>query len=112
MSSVFDEKNMSYALEKIHDFINGSGSGAHGFGVTGAEIIVKALEELEAKIRKTGSDPDESSLPTALYAARELQKYVNRKPNDIANSTAARVYTTSLRADITDLQTYEKDMES
>jgi hypothetical protein len=111
MASVFDGKNISYAFEKLGDHIRNSGSGV-AIAPNAARILVGALEESKIKIKKNNSDPEESELPSALYAARELEKYVNRKPSDIANSEAAQVYVTSLRADVAQMQKYENDMDA
>jgi membrane-bound lytic murein transglycosylase MltF len=111
MASVFDGKNMPYAFEKISDFINGSGSGT-ALAPTSAEIIIAALEELKAKAKKWNANPDESDIPHALYAARELQKFVNRQRSDVANESAARIYVEALRAFFVDIQKYEKDLEA
>jgi hypothetical protein len=112
MASVFDNRNISYSLEKIADFINGSGSGVvAGFGSSAAKIIVEVLEQLETKMREHGLDPGHSEMPTALHAARELQKYVNDQQSEIANRTEARIFLRSLRTDIGDLKQYEQDME-
>jgi hypothetical protein len=111
MASVFDGKNISYAFEKVGDYIRNSGSGV-ALAPTAARILVGTLEELKTKMKGNNSDPDESELPSALYAACELEKYVNRKPSDIANASAAQVYVTSLRADVAEMQKYEKDMDA
>jgi hypothetical protein len=111
MASVFDGKNISYDFEKLHDYINNSGSGV-ALAPTAAGILVSVLEALKIKIKENNLNPDESDLPNALYAARELQKYVNHQQSEIANTAAARVYVTSLRADFVEMQRYEKEMDA
>jgi hypothetical protein len=48
MSSVFEEHKIDYAIEKIRDYINRSGSGYDaGWASTGAHIITDVLRNLE-----------------------------------------------------------------
>jgi hypothetical protein len=70
---------------------------------TSAEIIIAALEELKAKAKKWNANPDEIDLPNALYAARELQKFVNWQRSDVANESAARIYVDALRTLVAEL---------
>ncbi len=109
MASVFDGKNPSYALEKLSDFINNSGSGV-ALAPTSAEILVGALQELETKITEHNGDPEESMLPRALYAERQLQKFVNSQKSDIAGEMSARIYVQALRTYIKKMQDYEKEL--
>jgi hypothetical protein len=111
MASVFDGKNISYGIEKLHDYIHNSGSGVT-IAPNAAKIIVGALEGLERKMKEHNSDPKESPLPETLYTARELQKYVNRQASDIPNAKAARVFVKSLDAGIKELEDYEREMEA
>ena len=68
------------------------------------------MEELKIKITEHDGDPEESMLPRALYAARQLQKYVNRQNSDIAGEMAARIYVQALRTYIKEMQDYEKEL--
>ncbi|HYL96376.1 MAG TPA: hypothetical protein VET69_11270, partial [Terriglobales bacterium] len=73
--AVFKAHNVTYAIEKIGDFFRGTGSGIlAGWPETSAKIIVEALQELSVKLASAGFTPEATSLPMALYTARELQK--------------------------------------
>lgn len=110
MSPVFE--TTSYDLEKVGDFVHGSGSGAdptwRGVAI---QRIVNALEGLASKVRGQGHNPEESALPRALYAARELQKYIARNQSDISGQKCADVFTHYLRHEIRELREFEREFE-
>jgi len=112
MSSVFGEHKLDYAMEKIHDYINRSGSGYDaGWASTGAHIITDVLRQLEIKMRDRGMNPEESEFPEAIYAVHELQKYVDSQTSDIASATEARIFTRALKAGLDSLRRLEQGFD-
>jgi hypothetical protein len=110
--SSFEGHNISYAIEKIHDYINRSGSGYDaGWASTGAHLITEVLQTLETKMRDQGMNPEESEFPEAIYAIQELQKYVDNQRSNIADATEARIYTRALKADLDDLRRIERELD-
>jgi len=109
--AVFKAHNVTYAIEKIGDFFRGTGSGIlAGWPETSAKIIVEALQELSVKLANAGFTPEATSLPMALYTARELQKYLKPERSDIPNREAARVYYRCLRSLIRELAQVDKEI--
>lgn|GEM_PF-1382532 len=109
--AVFKAHNVTYAIEKIGDFFRGTGSGIlAGWPETSAKIIVEALQELSGKLANAGFTPEATSLPMALYTARELQKYLKPERSDIPNREAARVYYRCLRSLIRELAQVDKEI--
>ncbi len=109
--AVFKAHNVAYAIEKIGDFFRGTGSGIlAGWPETSAKIIVEALQELSVKLASVGATPEATSLPMALYTARELQKYLKPERSDIPNRDSARVYYRCLRSLIRELAQVDKEI--
>ena len=109
--AVFKAHNVTYAIEKIGDFFRGTGSGIlAGWPETSAKIIVEALQELSGKLANAGFTPEATSLPMALYTARELQKYLKPERSDIPNREAARVYYRCLRSLIRELAQVDEEI--
>ena len=93
MASVFKRHNVTYAMEKIGDFLRGTGSGVlAGWPETSAKIVTEALHELGNEMTAAGMTPEATVLPLAIYTSRELQKHLKPAPSDISNHNAARVY--------------------
>lgn len=110
-SSVFKAHNVAYAMEKIGDFFRGSGSGIlPGWPETSAKIIVEALEELRVNLQSAGVTAEATALPLALYAARELQKFLKPERSDIPNREAARVFYRCLRSAMRELSQTDKEI--
>jgi hypothetical protein len=113
MASVFDEPKISYALEKIGDFIHQSGSGAlPQWSNTATKIIIDSLRAFGEKVGKSGVEPTEHDLDLAIYAACELQAFVTGDKSDIANRSAASVYRGFLARKIEELRNVERELES
>jgi hypothetical protein len=108
-SLVFDQHDGTvHALEKIGEFIRHSGSGA--LIAYDVEIIVGKLEQFEEKLRNHRAKPTETELPMALYAAKELQKFIKGEKGDIAGKISAEVYWRYLRSEIENLRKYEREL--
>ena len=109
--AVFKAHNVAYAIEKIGDFFRGTGSGIlAGWPETSAKIIVEALQELSVRLASAGLVPEATTLPMALYTARELQKYLKPAPSDIPNRDAARVHYRCLRSLIRELAQVDQEV--
>lgn len=112
MSSIFKKHNLNYALEKIGDYLRGTGSGVlAGWPETSAKIIVEALQELEREMRAARLTPEATVLPLAAYAARELQKHLKPEPSDILNRNGARVYYRCLCSLVRELRETERQLQ-
>lgn len=112
MNSVFKKHNVRYAMEKIGDFLRGTGSGVlAGWPETSAKMIVEALRELECEMRVAGMTPETSFVPLALYTAQELQKHLKAESSDILNRNAARVYFRCLGSLIRELRLIDQQLE-
>ena len=115
MASTFDMPKIRYALEKLGDFIHGSGSGADvpGWADTNSKVIVDGLHAFEEKLRMHGTPADEidHDLGPAIYAACQLQSYVTRDKSEIVSQTAARLYLDFLEARIKKLRRLEQDLD-
>lgn len=115
MGSVFDDQKISYALEKIGDFIRGSGSGAKipGWSDTASKVIIDNLRAFEEKLRTHHVPEDEYAyhVGCAIYAACELQSWVTSDKSDIANRNAALVYRDFLAAKIKELRELERQLD-
>jgi hypothetical protein len=116
MASVFNKQHISYALEKLADYIHGSGSGATvpGWSDTASKVIIDSLRAFQDKLQEHNwsQDEREESVGIALYAACELQSFVNHDRSDIANSKAARVYRDFLGAKIEELCRLEQELDA
>jgi hypothetical protein len=113
MASVFDEGQISYALEKVGDFIRNSGSGAHPqWSDSAIKVIINSLRAFREKAKKFGVEPSECDLDGAIYAACELQSFVTGDKSDIANRDVAAVYRGFLANKIEELRKLERDLES
>lgn len=112
MSPVFRKHNVGYALEKIGDFLRGTGSGVlAGWPETSAKMIVEALRELESEMRLAGMTPEATVLPLAIYTALELQKHLQGAASDVPNRKAARVYFRCLGSLIRELRMTDEQLE-
>ncbi|HKU21262.1 MAG TPA: hypothetical protein VJQ50_09630 [Terriglobales bacterium] len=112
MSAIFKKHNVRYALEKIGDFLRGTGSGVlAGWPETSAKMIVEALRELECEMRVAGMTPETGIVPLAIYAAQELQRHLKAESSDIRNRNAALVYFRCLGSLIRELRLIDQHLE-
>jgi hypothetical protein len=111
--SVFDGKNPSYALEKIGDYLNRSGSGYLGFGEIGVRLIVQALNELRSKVEKHEVDFPGSIelLNRALWNAQCLEALFVRPGLIIGKRREARKMLKSLRSEVGELRKLERALD-
>jgi predicted RNase H-like nuclease (RuvC/YqgF family) len=97
-------------LDRVDEYLHGTGPGALGAAPSAAKAIVEALDRLEEKLSFHDIEPDQTEVPRALYAGRELQKYVDGEKGDIQNMTAARVYLRALRSYLDELKELDEDL--
>jgi hypothetical protein len=109
MSAAFP-KDLDHLLDRIDKYLHGTGTGALGAAPSAAKAIVEALDRLEEKLSFHDIEPDQTEVPRALYAARELQKYVDGEKGDIQTMTAARVYLRALRSYLDELKELDEDL--
>lgn len=112
MESVVDDGQISYALEKIGDFIRNSGTGAiPAYSDTATKIIIDSLLAFQEKAAKFGVTPDEYDFENIKYAVCELQGFVTGDKSDVANRRAANVYLGFLGTKIEELREREREIE-
>ena len=109
MNSAFP-KDLDHLLDRIDEYLHGTGTGALGAAPSAAKAIVEALDRLEEKLSFHDIEPDQTEVPRALYAARELQKYVNGEKGNIQNLTAARVYLRALHSYLDELEELDGEL--
>jgi len=109
MSAAFP-KDIDHLLDRIDEYLHGTGTGALGAAPSAAKAIVEALDRLEEKLSFHDIEPDQTEVPRALYAARELQKYVNGEKGNIQNLTAARVYLRALHSYLDELEELDGEL--
>ncbi len=101
------DSSVSYALEKIGDFIRGSGSGkaVPGWSDTATKVIIESLRGYKERLLEHNISPDECEheVGTAIYAICELQAFITGDKTDIANRKAAAVYLGFLAARMAEL---------
>lgn len=116
MASVFDAEKIDYALEKLGDFINKSGTGFEvpEWANTASKSIIDSLRAFEHKMRAGGCSESmiDNDLGIAIYAVCELQSYVTGERGDIPkNQKAARIYRDFLAAKIEGLRRLEHELD-
>lgn len=110
MASVFDEMQISYALEKIGDYVHNSGTGAlPGYSDTAIKIILDSLLAFREKAEKLDVTPDEYDLDAIQYTICELQAFITDDKSEIASRRAANVYYRFLACKIEDLRKLERE---
>jgi hypothetical protein len=113
MASVFDDRQICYALEKIGDFVRDSGSGAlPEWSDTATKIIIDSLLAFEEKAGKFGVAPNEYDLDDIKYTICELQAFITGDKTDIASRRAANVYRSFLAEKIEELRQRERGFEN
>jgi hypothetical protein len=94
MKPSFEEHRVDQALEKIEDALKSpsGGYGAPSWAEGHGKDLVEALEQLQERMRARHMSLHEGALPVAIYAARELRKYLSGAQCDIANKDAVAVF--------------------
>jgi hypothetical protein len=94
MKPAFEEHRVDQALEKIAEVIHqqSGGYGAPSWAEAHGKDVVEALEQLEERMRARNLSLQQGGFPTAIYASRELRKYLAGGKSDIANKDAAEVF--------------------
>jgi hypothetical protein len=112
MKPAFEEHGMDQALEKTRDALHhrSGGFGAPSWAEAHAKDLVEALEELERRMRAQHVSLQRGAFPAAIYAARELRKYIAGAQSDIANADAADIYYRSLAGLIDELRPLDREL--
>ena len=94
MKCAFEEHRVDETLEKMKEVLHqpSGGHGAPSWAEADANELVEALEQLEERMRRVHVMLQRGAFPSAIYAARELRKYVAGSQSDIANPDAAEVF--------------------
>jgi formylmethanofuran dehydrogenase subunit E len=113
MSSLFDPRCVTDALQMIADFIHGPGTlVAKERGAVAAQTIIKALEQVGAEINRQHRLTSEGTdISLTLYTARELERYIRGEKTTIVSRRSAEVYYRVLRAGIEQLPQLERDLD-
>jgi hypothetical protein len=113
---VFNQQQISYALEKFVDFINRSGSGydVPGWSDAASKVIIDSLRAFDEKLKAQNMKPDvrEYQVEPAIYAICELQAFIAGDQSDVANRKAARIYRDFLAGRIEELRQMKQELES
>lgn len=94
MKPAFEEHRIEQALEKVGAALHHArgGFGAPSWAEADGKDIVTGLEELGERMRAQHVSLQNGAFPVAIYAARELGKYVAGGQSDIPNADAAEVF--------------------
>lgn len=100
MKTAFEEHKVDQALGKISDVLGDTsgGYGAPSWAEAHGQDLVDALEQLEQRMRARHMNLQHGAFPLAIYAARELRKYLAGSQSDISNKDAAQVFYRCLTA--------------
>ena len=114
MKPSFEEHKVDQALAELGKVL-GKPSGGYGvpsWAVGHAEDIVKALEDLEERMRSRHMTLQQGVFPLAIYAGRELRKYAEGTHSDIRNHDAAQIFYRSLVNLLQELRTTDQQLAS
>lgn len=112
MSSLFDTKCVTDALQMIADFIHGPGKlVAKERGAVAAQTIIKALAQVGAEIDRHRLTSERTDISLTLYTARELERYIRGERTTIVSRRSAKVYYRVLRAGIEQFPQLERDLD-
>ena len=112
MKPAFEEHRVDQALNKIGDVLQqpSGGYGAPSWAEAHGKDLVEALEELEKRMRAHHMMLQRGVFPPAIYAARELRKYLGGAHSDIPNQDAAKVFHYSLLKLLEELRTLDEKL--
>lgn len=114
MKPVFEEHKVDQALAELGNVLRkpSGGYGAPSWAAGHAQGIVKALEELEERMRARHMTVQEGVFPLAIYAARELRKHTEGARSDIPNHDAAQVFYRALTGMLRELRAIDQQLAS
>jgi hypothetical protein len=114
MKPAFEEHKVDQALAELGKVL-GKPSGGYGvpsWAVGHANDIVRALEEVKERMRLRHMTLRHGAFPLAIYAARELRKYIAGERSDIPNKDAAQIFYHSLINLVQELRTTDQQLAS
>ena len=114
MEPVFEEHKVEQALAELGKVLRqpSGGYGVPSWAAGHAKDIVKALEELEERMRSRHMTLQQGAFPLAIYGARELRKYTEGTHSDIPNHDAAQIFYRSLVNLVQELRTTDQELAS
>lgn len=114
MKPAFEKHKVDQALAELGKVLRqpSGGYGAPSWAVGHAKDVVKALEELEERMRSRHMTVQQGAFPLAIYAARELRKYAEGTQSDIPNNDAAQVFYRALADLVQELRTTDQQLAS
>lgn len=112
MKPAFEEYKVDQALGKIAEVIRqpSGGHGAPSWAEATSKDVVAALEQLQERMRAQHISLQHGAFPRAIYAARELNKYIAGARSDVPNNDAAQVFHHSLAAAIEELRPLDQKL--
>jgi hypothetical protein len=112
MKPAFEEHRVDQALEKIDDVLKSQsvGHGAPSWAEAHGKDLVEALQQLQERTRARHMSLQQGALPVAVYAARELRKYLAGGKSDIANKDAAELFYRALVGMIEELPALDQKL--
>lgn len=112
MKPVFEDHNTDAAMGKIAEVLQESsgGYGAPSWAEANAKELVEALEQLRERMRASHMNLQHGAFPPAIYAARELRKYLAGAESDIRNRDAAQIFNRCLVGLIGELRPLDQQL--
>jgi hypothetical protein len=112
MKPAFEDHNVDASLGKIADVLQqpSGGYGAPSWAVANAKDVVEALEQLRDRMRASDMSLQHGAFPLAIYAARELRKYVAGAECDIRNRDAAQIFHRCLTGLVDELRALDQEL--
>lgn len=112
MKPAFEKHRIDQALDKIGDVLQqpGGGYGAPSWAEAHGKDLVEGLEELEERMRAHHVMLQRGAFPLAIYAARELRKYLAGAQSDLSNRDAAKVFHYSLVELLEELRPLDEEL--
>ena len=114
MKPAFEEHKVDQALAELGRVLRqpSGGYGMPSWAVGHAKDVVKALEDLEERMRSRHMTLQQGVFPLAIYAARELRKYTEGMHADIPNHDAAQIFYRCLESLVQELRTTDQQLAS
>lgn len=112
MKAAFEEHKVDQSLAKIADVLNrpSGGYGAPSWAEVHGQDLVEALELLQERMRLRHINLQHGAFPLAIYAARELRKYLAGAECDIRSGDAAQVFYRCLVGLVDELRPLDQEL--
>ena len=112
MKPAFEDHNTDVAMGRIAEVLQESsgGYGAPSWAEANAKEVVEALEQVRERMRASHMNLQHGDFPPAIYAARELRKYLAGAESDIRNRDAAQIFYRCLVGLIGELRPLDQEL--